>query len=128
MALSLSMRGALVAAMTVVFVMAGAALLSAQQQQPAQDQPQASFEDETLAAFAAAASQISQIREVYTQRLENAENSDQANQLQREAQEKMVQAIRDEGIDVNTYNAVSQAMQQNGELRRKVQRLIQEQG
>ncbi|WP_048305931.1 DUF4168 domain-containing protein [Halomonas sp. PR-M31] len=102
---------------------------SAQQQDPAaqQSQPTAQdFSDEQLQQFADTSEEIAKISQEYTQRLQEA-GDDQAKQqdIRMEANEKMVGVVEDSGLDVETFNAIGQAIQQDPELMKRVQDMAQ---
>lgn len=111
--------------MTALF---SAALLSAglmsatahAQQDPAAapEQPQAAapatdFSDEELQQFADASQDIVVISEEYTERLHATEDEAAQQEVQMEANDKMVEAVEETGLDVDTFNAIGQAVQQD---------------
>jgi hypothetical protein len=123
--------------MTALF---SAALLSAglmsatahAQQDPAAapEQPQAAapamdFSDEQLQQFAEVSQEIVVISEEYTQRLQAAEGEAAQQEVQMEANDKMVEAVEDGGLDVDTFNAIGMAVQQDPELMQRVQEMAQ---
>ncbi|WP_444985324.1 DUF4168 domain-containing protein [Halomonas mongoliensis] len=123
--------------MTALF---SAALLSAglmsatahAQQDPAAapEQPQAAapamdFSDEQLQQFAEVSQEIVVISEEYTQRLQAAEDEAAQQEVQMEANDKMVEAVEDGGLDVDTFNAIGMAVQQDPELMQRVQEMAQ---
>lgn len=103
---------------------------SGQQQDPAaqQSQPTAQdFSDEQLQEFADTSEEIAKISQDYTQRLQEA-GDDQAKQqdIRMEANEKMVDVVEDSGLDVETFNSIGQAIQQDPELMKRVQDMAQQ--
>ena len=123
--------------MTALF---SAALLSAglmsvtahAQQDPAAapDQPQAAapamdFSDQQLQQFAEASEEIVVISEEYTERLQGADDEASQQEVRMEANEKMVDAVEESGLDVDTFNAIGQAVQQDPELMQRVQEKVQ---
>ncbi|WP_253446628.1 DUF4168 domain-containing protein [Halomonas sp. Y3] len=123
--------------MTALF---SAALLSAglmsatahAQQDPAAapEQPQAAapamdFSDEQLQQFAEVSQEIVVISEEYTERLQAAEDEAAQQEVQMEANDKMVEAVEDGGLDVDTFNAIGMAVQQDPELMQRVQEMAQ---
>lgn len=103
---------------------------AAQQQNPAgTQQSQAAaqdFTDEQLQQFADTSEEIAVISQEYTKRLQEA-GDDQAQQqeIRMEANEKMVAVVEDSGLDVETFNAIGQAIQQDPELMKRVQSMAQ---
>ena len=127
--------------MTALFSAAllSAGLMSANahaQQDPAQDpaaapeQPQAAapamdFSDEQLQQFADASQEIAVISQEYTERLHSAEDEASQQEVRMEANDKMVEVVEDSGLDVDTFNAIGQAIQQDPELMQRVQEMAQ---
>lgn len=121
--------------MTALF---SAALLSAgmmtatahAQQDPAQapEQPQAAapaqdFSDEQLQQFADASQEIAVISQEYTERLQAAEDESSQQEVRMEANDRMVEVVEGSGLDVDTFNAIGQAIQQDPELMQRVQEM-----
>ncbi|TDX26070.1 uncharacterized protein DUF4168 [Modicisalibacter xianhensis] len=102
---------------------------SATQQGGATQQGQAAnqnFTDQQLQQFADASQEIAQVSQDYTQRLQEAQG-DQAKQqeIRMEANDKMVSIVEESGLDVETFNAIGQAIQQDPELMKRVQQMAQ---
>ncbi|MFB9146737.1 DUF4168 domain-containing protein [Halomonas alkalicola] len=123
--------------MTALF---SAALLSAglmsatahAQQDPAAapEQPQAAapatdFTDEQLEQFAEVSQEIVVISQEYTERLQAAEDEAAQQEVQMEANDKMVEAVEKGGLDVDTFNAIGMAVQQDPELMQRVQEKVE---
>lgn len=123
--------------MTALF---SAALLSAglmsatahAQQDPAAapEQPQAAapatdFTDEQLEQFAEVSQEIVVISEEYTERLQAAQDEAAQQEVQMEANDKMVEAVEEGGLDVDTFNAIGMAVQQDPELMQRVQEKVE---
>lgn len=100
----------------------------AQQQGPGMggEAPAQDFDDATLQSFAAVSVELQGIQQEYAGRLEGVQDQDRAIELQREANEKMVETVEDAGLDVQTYNAIANAMNTNPELNSKVMGMIEE--
>ena len=123
--------------MTALFSAAllAAGLMGAQaqaQQDPATatEQPQASapaqdFSDAQLQQFADASQQIAVISQEYTQRLQEAEDKQAQQEVRMEANDKMVEVVENSGLDVDTFNAIGQAIQQDPEMMQRVQKMAQ---
>ncbi len=123
--------------MTALF---SAALLSAglmsatahAQQDPATapEQPQAAapmmdISDQQLQQFADASEEIVVISQEYTERLQAAEDEASMQQVQMEANDKMIEVVEESGLDVDTFNAIGQAVQQDPELMQRVQEKVE---
>jgi len=117
----------LTALVFAMFLMTGVSLQAMAQQQGAQQQQgmqqqemDMDFSDSDLERFVAVQPALEEIREDFTQRLEAADDQEAANQLQQEAGQLMVEAVEQEGMDVDTYNNIAMALQSNEELRERV--------
>ncbi len=126
--------------MTRMTALISAALLSAglmtatahAQQDPAAapEQPQAAapatdFSDDQLQQFADVSQEIVVISEEYTERLQAADDEAAQQEVQMEANDRMVEAVEDGGLDVDTFNAIGQAVQQDPELMQRVQEKVE---
>ncbi|MDT8880276.1 DUF4168 domain-containing protein [Halomonas saccharevitans] len=85
---------------------------------PAQD-----FSDAQLQQFADASKEIAVISQEYTKQLQSAEGDEAQQAVRKEANDEMVQAVQDSGLEVNTFNAIGQAIQQDPELMQRVQEM-----
>ncbi|MCG6657752.1 DUF4168 domain-containing protein [Halomonas campisalis] len=103
------------------------------QQDPAAapEQPQAAapaqdFSDDQLQQFADASQEIAVISQEYTERLHAAEDEQAQNEVRMEANDKMVEVVEDSGLDVDTFNAIGHAIQQDPELMQRVQAMAEQ--
>jgi len=92
----------------------------AQATAPAQD-----FSDAQLQQFADASKEIAVLSQDYTQRLQAAEGEEAQQEVRMEANEEMVKVVEESGLDVDTFNAIGQAIQQDPELMQRVQEMAQ---
>ncbi len=90
-----------------------------QQEQQYQAAP-AEFSDRDLEKFAQAREGVEKVRADYSEKLGGVQDPDQAQQLQAEATDKMVEQVEDAGLEVTTYNAIAVAMQQDPQLRQRI--------
>lgn len=81
---------------------------------------------EKLEQFVAAYAEIQAIRAEYMPRLQQAEGEEEQARLQKQGQEEMVNAVRDEGLDVSEYQQIGQKINSDQELQARVQNLMQE--
>jgi len=91
-----------------------------------QKQQPIDVDDATLDKFVAATKKMGKIRGEYSQKLRVAKNKNEKMRLKKEAQGKMVQALKDEKLDPRTYNRIVHAVKQDPELRKKVQSRIKQ--
>lgn len=82
------------------------------------------FGDDKIAAFVDARESVVEISQQWEERLNNAESQEKLNSLQQQAQEEMVEAVRDEGLTVNEYNMIVDATQTDPELRERVNEMM----
>ncbi|WP_016916330.1 MULTISPECIES: DUF4168 domain-containing protein [Halomonadaceae] len=90
----------------------------ATQQAPAQD-----FSDQQLQQFADASQEIAVISQEYTQRLQEAEDEAAQQEVRAEANDRMIEVVEDSGLDVDTFNAIGQSIQQDPEMMQRVQEM-----
>ncbi|MDR5899138.1 DUF4168 domain-containing protein [Halomonas vilamensis] len=93
----------------------------ATQQAPAQD-----FSDNELQQFADASKEIAVISQEYTERLQAAEGEQEQQEVRSEANDKMIEIVEDSGLDVDTFNAIGQTIQQNPEMMQRVQEMAEQ--
>ncbi|MFO7885080.1 MAG: DUF4168 domain-containing protein [Desulfobacteraceae bacterium] len=72
-----------------------------------------------IKAFVAAAKEIQETRGDYAEKILDAKNSDYKN-LRKEAVEKMVKAIEDQGIDEQTYRGIAYHVKEDKDLLSKI--------
>lgn len=86
--------------------------------------PAANFADEDLAKFAEVQKPLQEIRTDYSQRLQSTQEPEEAAELQQEATGKMMEVVKDSGLEVDTYNQIAVALQSNPELQEKVKSMM----
>ncbi|MBZ5486163.1 DUF4168 domain-containing protein [Halomonas aquamarina] len=92
--------------------------MTTQQAAPAQD-----FSDQELQQFADASQEIAVISQEYTQRLQEAEDEAAQQEVRTEANDRMIEVVEDSGLDVDTFNAIGQSIQQDPEMMQRVQEM-----
>ncbi|RTR03882.1 DUF4168 domain-containing protein [Halomonas nitroreducens] len=97
---------------------------AAAEQAPAEAQAQ-NFSDAQLQKFADASKEIAVISQDYTKQLQEAEGDEAQQEVRQEANDKMVEAVENSGLEVDTFNAIGQAIQQDPELMQRVQKMAQ---
>lgn len=88
------------------------------QQRPA---PAEDVSDEELDQFTAAVAALQEIKGDYSEELGQAGDRDKAREIQSEMQEEMRQAIKDEGLSIQRYVRIGEAVKQDSDLNEKVQ-------
>lgn len=100
---------------------------AARAQQPPQRQgpsQRANVSDKELKAFAKAYVEYQRIRQTYEPSLKNAKDAAEGERIQREANTKIKTALKKQGLDVDSYNRIFNAVNANEELRKKALNLI----
>lgn len=118
------------AALLATGLMAGTAHAQ-QAQEPAQGQdpmatqqaPTQDFSDQQLQQFADASQEIAVISQEYTQRLQEAEDESAQQEVRAEANDAMIDVVENSGLDVDTFNAIGQSIQQDPEMMQRVQEM-----
>jgi len=83
-----------------------------------------SFEDKDLQKFAELQKPIQEIRSDYSKRLQSTQKPEEAAELQKEATDKMVEVVKDSGLEVQTYNQIAVAIQSDPQLQAKIQSMM----
>lgn len=108
-------------AATFAFATAGMA-----QQQGAQQPPQdVDVSKSELESFSEARTAITEIQQDYSQRLQGADDPEKANSLQQEANEEMISAVEETGLDVESFNTIAMAIQNDPKLQQQLQEIEQ---
>lgn len=112
---------------TVLALSAATAPVMAQQAQaPATTQPApTSYSDTQLEKFVNASKKVAVISQEYTPKLQSTTDEATRQEVYREADKKMVDVVRNEGITVEEFNGINQAIQQDPALMERVQNLAQ---
>lgn len=97
-----------------------------QEQAPEEMQQEQDFDDETLEQFADAYVEVGEVHREYSERLQDTEATEDAQELQQEANDKMVEAIEANNLEVQEYSAVAAALERDPELREEVVGMIEE--
>jgi len=92
-----------------------------QSQAPAKD-----FSDNELQQFANASQDIASISQDYTEKLQNASGEGDQQKIRQKANDEMVAAVKDSGMDVEKFNSIGQAIQQDPQLMKRVQGMAQD--
>lgn len=81
--------------------------------------------DETLQKYVASAQQVAVISQEYASRLQSTEAENERNNILQEANDKMVNAVQEQGLSVTEFNGISDAIEQDSALRERVQAMTQ---
>ena len=81
-----------------------------------------------LNAFARAAAAVGKLGESWAPRIRNAGSEDEAQRMRQEAQSEMIAAIKKtEGITVDEYRRIAQAVQKDPDLRLRLEGMLRDQ-
>jgi hypothetical protein len=88
-----------------------------------QNLPDASdFSDSDLDAFVATQKDMAGIQKKYSQKLQaNQDKPKKAMEVQQEAQQKMVEAVQDNGLELEKYNQIVRLAQYDADFRASLQ-------
>jgi len=98
----------------------------AQQGDMVEQQPMAEVDEANLEKFADAYIDVGEIHNEYSQLLQEVEAPEQAQELQQEANDKMVEAIQANDLEVQEYSEIAAAIEQNPEMRERVVGMIEQ--
>lgn len=90
---------------------------------PAQQQKAAPVSDGDLKKFVDASEDVAKIRDEFSQKLNNADDQEKAQQLQQEAQDKMLNAVQESGLDAMKYNEIATQIQADPQLQQRAESL-----
>ncbi|MVW72060.1 MULTISPECIES: DUF4168 domain-containing protein [unclassified Bordetella] len=94
-------------------------------QPPAQTQPAIKPSEAQLQKFASASQKVAVVADEYRPKLNAAKDEPAREKVYREADEKMVKAVQADGLTVDEFNGIGQAVEQDPQLRQRVIELAQ---
>lgn len=98
-----------------------------QYQPPAQQQPQqqqqSQISDAKLEKFSAAMAEVRSVQQEYASAIQEADSTDEAQTLRADAQDEMRGAVEDTGLSISEYNQISQRLQSDQDLVRRLQEI-----
>ncbi|TFL13726.1 DUF4168 domain-containing protein [Pusillimonas caeni] len=102
---------------------AAAPSMAQQAQAPAAQQAPVNYSDAQLEKFVSASKKVAVISQEYTPKLQSSTDEATRQEVYREADEKMVDVVRKEGMTVEEFNGINQAIQQDPALMERVQNI-----
>lgn len=102
---------------------AAAPSMAQQAQAPVTQQAPANYSDAQLEKFVSASKQVAVISQEYTPKLQSSTDEATRQKVYQEADEKMVGVVRKEGMTVEEFNGINQAIQQDPALMERVQNI-----
>lgn len=82
------------------------------------------FTDAQLQNFINASRKVAVISQEYAPRVEATADQTEREQIFREADDKMVAAVKDEGLSVDEFNSINQQLPQDPQLEQRVNSLL----
>ena len=92
---------------------------------PGATAPAVNYSDAQLEKFVSASKKVAVISQEYTPKLQSAKDETSRQDVYREADQKMVSAVRDEGLSVDEFNGINQSVQSDPTLMQRVQNIAQ---
>jgi len=96
-------------------------------QPPAQSQPAIQPSEAQLQKFASASQKVAMVADEYRPKLQAAKDDAAREQVYREADEKMVRMVNADGLTVDEFNGIGQAVEQDPQLRQRVIAMVRKQ-
>jgi hypothetical protein len=87
--------------------------------------PSLDVSDEKLQKFVASAQQVAVMSQQYGQQLRSVSDQGAQQQLMQQANQKMVQTVQANGLTVQEFNDLSEAVDRDPALQQRAQRLLQ---
>jgi hypothetical protein len=84
------------------------------------------FDELTLKKFATANVELGMIQNEFAQKLQGIQDQEKAMALQKEMGGKMVMAVQNKGLEVETFNAIANQMGVDEQLRSRVETMIRQ--
>lgn len=86
-----------------------------------QQAPNISVSEQQVESFAEAQARVAEISEKWTPRMQEAESSEAEQKAREQAQQEMVDAVKNAGLSVQAYNQIARAAQTDAQLRQQIQ-------
>ncbi|MFP4472501.1 MAG: DUF4168 domain-containing protein [Candidatus Omnitrophota bacterium] len=91
-----------------------------------QQEGQNNISSDQISSFVKAQNQVAQIRQEYQEKLSNVEDQEQQQPLVEEMNEKMITSVQEAGLDVEEYNEIFNAVQNDPALQQRVNEVMQQ--
>lgn len=117
-----SLPAFLVAAVVAVGATGAASAQSAEETM----EPRTDWSQEKLESFAAAAVGVDEVFSRWREDISEAESAEKANEMQQTASKEAAEVVEDEGLTIEEYNEINQAIQADPQLYEQVIQLIEQ--
>ncbi|MFU8831449.1 MAG: DUF4168 domain-containing protein [Wenzhouxiangella sp.] len=122
----MTIRNTLMLALFTIALAFGGTALAQDDQLEQQQQPTANVTEQDLEKFAKAQVQISEIQQDFAGRLQGVDDPEKAHELQVKANEEMTDAVEEVGLDVESFNEIAMAIQNDPELQQRLTAMLQD--
>jgi hypothetical protein len=114
--------------LAAILILSAAAPAVAQSQpsqrvEPAQLAVSQEFDRPTLGKYAAASTKLGKIDQETAQKLQGVKNQEKAMKIEQEGARKKVSAIKDQGLDLQTYNKIDATVKVDPELKKEIEQI-----
>lgn len=89
------------------------------------DNGDAEFSEGQLESFMVARAEVREIQADYSSRLQDVSDDQKVAELQAEAQEKMVQAVQEEGMTVKEFNRIARKANNDPEFKERLREVAE---
>ncbi|HEY9573236.1 MAG TPA: DUF4168 domain-containing protein [Pusillimonas sp.] len=86
--------------------------------------PSQNYSDAQLQKFVGASQKVAVISEQYRPQLQAAKDDTARGEIYQEADDKMVAAVKDEGLSVDEFNGINRALQQDPKLKQRITKML----
>jgi hypothetical protein len=87
-----------------------------------QGQVQTQVSDKEATSFANAFNAVREIQKQYSQEVQGVQDESQIKELQQKYTDMMIKQVEDNGLSVDRYNEIAQAMQRDKNLQQKIEK------
>jgi GTP1/Obg family GTP-binding protein len=116
---------ALAAALIVSAAPAIALSQPSQQNQEARQAVKQEFDHQTLEKYVAISVELGEIQQEVVQKLRGVKDQEKAMKIEQEAARKKISAVEDQGLDLQTFNSISNQLHVDPELRKEIEKIIE---
>jgi preprotein translocase subunit SecF len=108
-----------------VLCLSGVAQAQSQSGEEFQGQAQTQVSDQEATSFANAFNAVREIQKQYSQEIQGVQDESQIKKLQQKYTDKMINQVENNGLSVDRYNEIAQAMQRDESLRQKIEKKME---
>lgn len=94
-----------------------------QRVEPAQIAVNQEFDRQTLGKYAAVSAELGKIEQETFQKLQGVKDREKAMKIEQEAARKKINAIKDQGLELQTYNKIDARVKVDPELKKEIEQI-----